>query len=463
MIIKNKPLEIDKKNIFKNDKLGRKETIENLSSLIKSENNAFTLSINADWGAGKTTFVKLWQAYLKEEFKIKSIYFSAWEDDFSKEPLIAILGEINQYISDNYKTDNTAKEKFEEVKKIGGKILKRAIPVLLKTMTSGLVDINNNGLEEVIGAIAESSGKELIENYSKEKTITKEFKEAIQNLLQEIGDEKPFVIFIDELDRCRPLYAIELLERVKHIFGINGLVFVLSIDKKQLSESIKSQYGNIDTNNYLKRFIDMDYNLINPNLDNFCAFLYYEIYDLDNVLENKEIEKGDIEYNALAMMKYLAKSTKLSLRAIEQIFIQLSIIFKTIQPRLFVVHFRIIVLFVVLKMKFPTEYKLLLNQEIEEQVLIDLLVTEKASDKISIDLSAMIKAVILATSKTREELKQIIEKEKGKITNSVPNRLINFLEYEHGSFRDYMLNNVVNTVIKKVEFADNFNFEGYDE
>ncbi len=158
MILKHQLIIIEDTDVFKFDKLDRKESIENLSSLLISTNNAFTLSINANWGAGKTTFIKLWKAYLKQQHGINSIYFSAWEDDFSKEPLISILGEINQYISENFYADPEVEKKFEKVKNIGGKILKRGIPAFLKGMTSGLVDLDK-GFEEAIGTIAESTAK----------------------------------------------------------------------------------------------------------------------------------------------------------------------------------------------------------------------------------------------------------------------------------------------------------------
>ena len=89
--------------------------------------------------------------------------------------------------------------------------------------------------------MSETIAQEVIDNYSKDKLVKDEFKKAIEELLSAIDDKEkikekqPFVIFIDELDRCRPLYAIELLERIKHIFGIDGLIFVLSIDKEQLA------------------------------------------------------------------------------------------------------------------------------------------------------------------------------------------------------------------------------------
>ncbi len=105
MIKKNKEIEITEENIFANDILGRETEIENLSDLIFSTDEALTMSINANWGAGKTTFIKLWKKYLQNKYKINSIYFSAWEDDFSKEPLVSILGEIDNYIKENFKSE----------------------------------------------------------------------------------------------------------------------------------------------------------------------------------------------------------------------------------------------------------------------------------------------------------------------------------------------------------------------
>ena len=207
MIHKNKTFKINEEHIFLHDKLQREEAIENLSSLVASTQEAFTMSINASWGAGKTTFVKMWQAYLKKEHKINSIYFSAWEDDFSNEPLISILGEINSYISENFEQKPEVKAKLEKVKSFGSKVIKRGFPAFIKGATSGVLDIDK-GFESAIGAISEETTKELINNYSKNKELTEAFQDAIKTLLNYIDEDKPFVIFIDELDRCRPLYAI---------------------------------------------------------------------------------------------------------------------------------------------------------------------------------------------------------------------------------------------------------------
>ncbi len=466
MILKHSAIEINEGDIFKNDKLDREDSIRDLSSLIASTTNYFVLSINADWGSGKTTFVKLWQTYLKKEKAINSIYFSAWEDDFSKEPLISILGEIKKYIDDNFKDDPEKAKIFNEVKTFGYKVLKRGVPAVLKGITGGIVDFDK-GLEDAMGAIAESAAKELIDNYSKDKEITQKFKESIKELLSKIDGSKPFVIFIDELDRCRPLYAIELLERIKHIFGIDGLIFVLSIDTKQLSESIKSQYGNIDATSYLRRFIDMEYKLNNPSVDKFCAYLYRDVYQLHTILKEKQItKKSTAEDDELAMLKYLAKSLDLSLREIEQIFIQLRIVFKTIEPRIIELHFRIIVLLIVMKMKFSQQYELLKKNNIKEQDVTDLLIVKNQDSEASLILRTIIKAVVLATGKSDSELNQIVNKQKD-ILNNLPDGiektekryLINMLEHDPSNFREYRLNKAIKTVIDKIEFVDRFNFE----
>ena len=81
------------------------------------------------------------------------------------------------------------------------------------------------------------------------------------------------VFVIDELDRCRPTFSIELLERVKHIFDVPGMVFVLGVNRDELCSSIKLIYGAIDADVYLRRFFDMEFLLPEASSENFCRHL----------------------------------------------------------------------------------------------------------------------------------------------------------------------------------------------
>ncbi len=116
------------------------------------------------------------------------------------------------------------------------------------------------------GKLLEDTSKKLdkaIEAALKEHSTTKnaisEFKTKLTLLIDELekasGIELPLFIFIDELDRCRPDYAIELLEGIKHLFGVKGIYFVVATNISQLSESVKAVYGSgFDGERYLKRF-----------------------------------------------------------------------------------------------------------------------------------------------------------------------------------------------------------------
>lgn len=467
MIIKNTQIEIDSSNIFLNDCLDREESIEDLSELIIRSKESFVLSVNADWGVGKTTFLRLWKTYLKEQHKVDSIYFSAWEDDFSKEPLISILGELNSYITENFQEDSPVITEFEKAKSFGGKVVKRGLPAFIKGATAGVLDVDK-GIESAVGAMTESVTMELIDNYSKEKNITEEFKTSIHSVLNHMDSEKPFVIFIDELDRCRPLYAIELLERIKHVFGIDQLIFVLSIDKKQLSESIKSQYGAIDTDNYLRRFIDLEFNLKNESLDKFCDSQYRRL-EFDRILTTKGIKTEFGDFHHLQVMKKLVKVFNLSLRQVEQIFTKLHIIFKTIQPRLFESHFRVFVFFETLKSNNPSLYYEFINGKDVAENVKKLVMPNIIADHGTRDVSVIIEAIIDSTRKSDElysELIKVKEEELTKISDQNSdeyrklNWYVNLLKHSPDQWGDYTLNKLIDTVIKKMEFADKFNLDG---
>ncbi|WP_297814364.1 P-loop NTPase fold protein [uncultured Helicobacter sp.] len=149
------------------------------------------------------------------------------------------------------------------------------------------IGIDNELLQEASQTLTENAAVVLIENYSKEKECLVQLKENLTKVFEATGvkEGQPFIIFIDEIDRCRPTYAIEMLENIKHLFGIPNLVFVISIDKAQLSKSIQAIYGQIDTENYLRRFFDLEFILPNPSPQRFCEYLQEKLEIQTNLAE----------------------------------------------------------------------------------------------------------------------------------------------------------------------------------
>ncbi|MCU1751572.1 KAP family NTPase [Pseudomonas sp. 6D_7.1_Bac1] len=333
MKLKSKGLEIPSDDIFQNDKLRRKGSVENLTLLLNNISSPLVFSVNAPWGAGKTTYLRMLHSSLESEGR-KTIYFSAWETDFASDPLLAFLGEINIGLKGFLGSSPTKNKAWETAKKAGAHILRRGLPVGVKIATAGLIDADKL-IEDESAKLAEALSKDVIDAYSKNKEAIAEFKSSVGQVLEKDGGgTEKLYIFVDELDRCRPTYAIELLERVKHLLDIEGLVFVLALDKNQLSHSVRAVYGSeFDALGYLKRFIDVEFNLPPANFDLFIDHLYKH-FEFDRYFAARNF--GDIAFDGrdlVSSIKIIADSQKMPLRSIEQFFAKVKLVLLSVTTK----------------------------------------------------------------------------------------------------------------------------------
>lgn len=154
-------------------------------------------------------------------------------------------------------------------------------------------------------------------------------------VLNETGH--PLVFIIDELDRCRPTFGIELLERVKHIFDVPGLVFVFGINRDELCKSLNSVYGRIDADTYLRRFFDIEFILSEAGTETFCAHIF-EKFELDEVFSSlskgagSKIHLEELRYIYAYFPKLWAR-LGLSLRDIENCVRLLALLGRNLKPQ----------------------------------------------------------------------------------------------------------------------------------
>lgn len=325
MKFKSEKIEVLKENPFENDKLNRKDSVENLTTLLINISTPIVLSINAPWGSGKTTYVQMLHKNLISK-KENSIYFNAWESDFANDPLVAFLGEMNNEFELLIGKDKGKRKSWEKAKKAGLLLVKKGIPTLIKIGTANIIDAES--IIDETSKLVESFSSNLIEEYTKSKETIEHFKENIRNVLSNNSKQEKVFIFVDELDRCRPTYAIELLERIKHLLDIDGLVFILSMDKDQLSHSVKSLYGtNFDAIGYLRRFIDLEYNLQNPTLDDFINF-QFQLFEWD-VFFDKRLNYKNLKNDhdqLYETVTFLALRKQMSLREVEQFMAKINLV-----------------------------------------------------------------------------------------------------------------------------------------
>ncbi len=322
---KSRAMDVPSDDIFLNDKLERKKSVENISLLLNNISAPLVFAINAPWGAGKTAYLKMLHASVVNEGK-KAVYFSAWETDFASDPLLAFLGEMNATLNALVK-DPKKRRAWGVAKKAGVHILKNSVPVAVKLATAGLIDAEKI-VEDETSKLAQAFSSDLIAAYSKNKEAISKFKESVEKvLLRADGEYDNLYIFVDELDRCRPTYAIELLERVKHVLDIKGLVFVMALDREQLSHSVKAVYGSeFDALGYLKRFMDIEYNLPAVKFSDFVVHLY-EYFGFKEYFDRRSHpDTQDDGKDLLSAISILADANLMSLRGLEQLFQRLNII-----------------------------------------------------------------------------------------------------------------------------------------
>ena len=252
------------------DVLGRKEIANRLTNLISTQSVPFVVSVHGAWGTGKTFMLKRWQKDLEEK-GFQAIYFNAWDDDFCDDPLIAIIGQLADYFS--YSKYSGIKD---DIKTATNSLFRRS-SVTLSVGVASITTPLDSGQDD----------NDLLQVYLDQRKTKDTLKRHLEVLSARVAKDTghPVVFIVDELDRCRPTFAIELLERVKHIFDIPELVFIFGINRDELGKSIRSIYGDIDADVYLQRFFDMEFTLPEAHTETFCSHLF-EKFQLDEVFSS---------------------------------------------------------------------------------------------------------------------------------------------------------------------------------
>lgn len=269
------------KETFLKNVIDRNSDVVRFCTMLDSIEGCYSIALDGKWGSGKTFFVKQAKMVLdafnsflcdpnKDAEQIKEIasnyrfdknenfmllpqvavYYDAWANDNDEDPILSLIYAISEA------TDIKIEKKHDLLKIAGG--------------------IGDFFTGKKVSAFFEAiKGENPMEALKKQKSIHELMTDFINTLLIEHGNR--LVIFIDELDRCKPSYAVQLLERIKHYFDDEHITFVFSVNTDQLQHTIKRHYGEgFDASRYLNRFFDWTMSLPPVNLEK-----YYQSIKID--------------------------------------------------------------------------------------------------------------------------------------------------------------------------------------
>ena len=307
------------------DEFQRKNIAEKAIKLLKSNIDISPMVIDGSWGTGKTEFCHKLINLMKEDDTHNIIYIDAFKADHVDEPLMTVLAEIIKILPEGPRRKAFINRVLPAVRYTLKTVAKAGVSHLLR---QDFADVAND-FDEVIQKTADDSIDKAAELILKDHVEAEKSLKTLQTALTAIASQDPIIIFIDELDRCRPNFAVDMLEIIKHTFDVEGVSFVLVTNTQQLRASINHCYGQaVDAQRYLDKFIKFRFELsphsqrhmTNPVL---AANAYF--YQLIG-------EKGFLSSSLLSntlLKKFIAKfigHQGLSLREIETLVLHIEVV-----------------------------------------------------------------------------------------------------------------------------------------
>lgn len=253
------------------DLFRKKQLALSLTALFENLEHGSVCLLDGRWGTGKTTFVRQWCSELKS-MNIPSIYFDAFASDYLESPFEAIAGTFVQAALEAGRSKQEAYKSFlSKAAAVGKAVASVSAKVGIKAATLGAVNaVDLEGLGEIKGVLADGLGqfteesiKKLLESHADRHAQFNAMRKSLAdlpNLLRpDQSDAKPvpLIVFIDELDRCRPDFSLGILEVLKHFFRADGIHFVLVTNREHLQTSVDRRYGaGVASAEYLEKFYD---------------------------------------------------------------------------------------------------------------------------------------------------------------------------------------------------------------
>ncbi|MEG8032702.1 P-loop NTPase fold protein [Sphingomonas aurantiaca] len=305
--------------IWAGDLFKRREEAEDLIGYLQSvstrpavrdEGHAHVLAVDTSYGQGKSYFLRRLARHMAHEHAVA--FVDAWVDDLEDQPMVALVATLDKALQPWVEQYPELADRLIEFRSRAGRVAKIVGVGLAKRaasfviMASGaealgneitksgdvvkdltkdsLKDAANDAVDDVttgFGARMASSMEARISRFREGQAAIVDMKAGLSQIVDTLvkaGMKLPITIVIDELDRCRPTYAIKVLEELKHLFDVPGVAFVLGMHGQQLAHSVTAAYGTgFDSQSYLRRFFSRRYVLrevaLTPLVEKLCAEL----------------------------------------------------------------------------------------------------------------------------------------------------------------------------------------------
>ena len=305
------------------DEFTRKPIAEKIIKLLNSDIDVSPLIIDGKWGTGKTEFCfklkNLIEADNINDYKVG--YVNAFQADHANEPLLTLIAEVaGFYGEDDDKRKSFIKNAIPYLRLVSGIGIKAIASLAFGKYAADIPDEFQEGLdaiEEGSDSFIDQSLESMIKDQVEAEKNLSTLKEALKN----IASTTPVILLIDELDRCRPDFAVMMLETIKHVFDVKNVQIILITNAEQLKATIKHSYGSeTNSHDYLYKFFKYQINLPTATKDTEGKSIENNVTHFKTVVrDSKVIPQAFKDNEFLYDISKFVKIAHLSLRKVEQV------------------------------------------------------------------------------------------------------------------------------------------------
>lgn len=306
------------------DEFNRKLIAENIIRILNSDIDISTLVIDGKWGTGKTEFCQKLIKLAGDQSAFSSAYIDAYKYDHLEDPMLVLIGTIAGLIEDEDSHRDLLESAVPVIKVLGKHVAKASVGWLLRTDADDVGESFVEALAEGAGDLTDQGIRNLLADFEK----CDEGLENLRSTLIRITKSNRLVVFIDELDRCRPIFALAILEKIKHVFDVPNIKFVLSTNVNQIESMVKKQYGHeIDAEAYLSKFFSYKVRLPDRQVGSYDEDSSNSIRHFSNLIKTDVAFAGPFgnRTSLFQVISYLIEEHQLSLRDVESYFRNLKI------------------------------------------------------------------------------------------------------------------------------------------
>lgn len=308
------------------------KTVNKIKSIIEKNSfkTSYTVGINSEWGDGKSSILNILKNSLKDDEDKTLVDFNPWMG-FDKKVLIKdFFNSISEALSENSISRDINEYSKELINEIDNPLLKFVKSIIYK-----------------------------------EKSLEKHFSD-INDKIKLLN--KKIIIFVDDVDRLDSDEIFQLLKLIRNTANFSNTFFVVAYDRNFVINSISS-FNNYSAINYLDKIINME--IILPYFDRAILKEIFRRKLIDKI-GVKHGEKIDYTLNVdMDNPNLFSNAENISndftdwisnFRQIKKLTNSISINFKELFDE---VNFTDLIYIELLKLKYPTVYRLIFTQKDE--------------------------------------------------------------------------------------------------